>query len=291
MKLIAITSAMRGQAGHGRDNYPRISAVRSLSTEESTRYEDAVRYLHEFYASRELLPVVTAAEADLHETVQKILTNNPKHELSPRQRATLTRDVNRALFHYLASVRLYLDHTQTRLSRRYGDTSEPYIAFKRSTGREYDSLVAYRVLYHLRNFIQHCGMPIHGIGVSRRLDPETEEVIHYVRIACSVDSLLTRFSGWGKVRADLQASGELLEPHTLVPAMTSALIRVDKTVFSAEQHHLIGAAASITNLLNEVRAPGTYGTVGDLQLDGESYNLQMLDPPLELLDALGFNVR
>ena len=69
-------------------------------------------------------------------------------------------DLNRRLLNFLTAMRFFLDHTETRLKRRYGKTNKAVQTFKTSTSASYDKVFAYRFLYRLRNVAQHCSIPI-----------------------------------------------------------------------------------------------------------------------------------
>src|SRR5205085_8692409 len=80
--------------------------------------------------------------------------------LTPSSRKAATREVNRAIVNYLTSVRLYLDHVQTRVTRYYGPGSIMLTRWRSIASTVHDSSAAYRIIYNLRNYVQHCGMPI-----------------------------------------------------------------------------------------------------------------------------------
>jgi hypothetical protein len=70
----------------------------------------------------------------------------------------VTADANRHVLDFLFAVRTYLDHSE----RRAKHEADPDVAddFKRLTGKFYDEIFSFRFMYRLRNFAQHCGMPV-----------------------------------------------------------------------------------------------------------------------------------
>lgn len=60
---------------------------------------------------------------------------------------------------FLFSFKTFHDHWETLLKRTFGDHSPEWLNYKNQTNVEYDVCFAYRFIYHLRNYIQHCGMP------------------------------------------------------------------------------------------------------------------------------------
>lgn len=78
----------------------------------------------------------------------------------------ITRNANRFLFNYLSSARTYLDHTEKYLKNKYGNDSFHFKEFKKFTNQLYDNFFDYRFIYKLRNYAQHCGLPINTITFS-----------------------------------------------------------------------------------------------------------------------------
>ena len=84
--------------------------------------------------------------------------------LHPRfERSDLDRDhraISRVLGNFLASARSYIDLTKHRVSTTLGDLETVESFFN----NEYDLGLAYRVMEALRNYSQHCGIAVQGIG-------------------------------------------------------------------------------------------------------------------------------
>ena len=68
---------------------------------------------------------------------------------------------------WLAATRLYLENNRDFLARDFGENSSELLGYLETTRKVFDSSPAYRFLYNLRDFSQHCGPPIGGIVVSR----------------------------------------------------------------------------------------------------------------------------
>lgn len=270
---------------------PSLSSVRALTAGETSAFRDAVSRLVEFEAAGDLLPLVEANERAAASVVAGV-QGAPRTRLEdPGTRAAFTLEVNRALFNYLASVRLYLDHTGARLTRRYGDDGAPTRAFKAATAHAFDSTPAYRVLYKLRNYVQHVGMPVRGLAFSASADggpggPGTGAVTHTVAVGCDRQALLDSYDAWGKARADLEAMPATIDIPPLLAAGSAALRTVEARVLAAEVSPLRELAAGLVALLAEV-GPGVRGAVADLRVDGPATEITTLRPPLGVLTLLG----
>ena len=113
-----------------------------------------------------------------------------KHNLD---RAIL--DLNRKILNYLCSIRTFLDHNETDVKRSYGDAEIEY--FKKICADHYDNSFAYRFLYKLRNYAQHCGMPVGNLFIDSEKDVSSSTGKKVtISLVFDRDKLLSRFDGW-----------------------------------------------------------------------------------------------
>lgn len=104
----------------------------------------------------------------------------------------LTFKTNSLMLGFLGSVRTFLDHAGTSISRRYGKGSEEFLYFKALTAYQFDNVFSYRFLYKLRNYTQHCGMPPVSFTVNIIPGDELDIVPRFSR-----RGLLESYSEWG----------------------------------------------------------------------------------------------
>ncbi len=266
-----------------------ISPFRVLSDAEFDSYQQAVEYLLEFRQSEEVLPMVAGNLLEYSRLSKRVVASPEPQEWSKDERLRIAREVNRELVNFLGATRLYLDHLQTRISRRYGHESPPLVAFKKATATAFDTEPAYRVLYKMRNFIQHCGMPIRMVAVNSRLEytPDGPSITEVV-IDCDSADLLERYDSWGAAKRDLEALGPKLDLDDLSIRMLAELQKIDRCVREAETPYLLAAGGAIMNLLCEVLSEETTAAVGEVESDGKYHNLRIMEPPMDMLERLGF---
>jgi hypothetical protein len=101
--------------------------------------------------------------------------------------------MNAGIMHLLSSMRLYLDHTLTRLAHE-GGLGDELQAHKDAASREFDDVFAYRFFSKLRNFAQHCGSPITILAATSSLNEDDTFDIQFDR-----DYLLNEFDKWGAI--------------------------------------------------------------------------------------------
>ena len=107
-------------------------------------------------------------------------------------------NINRHIFNYLSSIRMFLDHNEYNLKKRYGSDSPRVKRFKKTCSQIYDNSFSYRFLYKLRDYVQHCGMPLGNLELAAK---ESNFAPNGIQRSLSVqfdrDGLLTKFSNWG----------------------------------------------------------------------------------------------
>jgi hypothetical protein len=129
-------------------------------------------------------------------------------------------NLSRVLLNYLSSIRAYLDHTETALKRRYGANSREATRFKERCGAAFDGVFAYRFTYRLRNFAQHCGIPISHIVV----DSGTKRA--ELQVFTSREHLLTGFDWRPRpLRAEIEA---LPSEVRIEPYLAEAFVSVEQ---------------------------------------------------------------
>jgi hypothetical protein len=104
-------------------------------------------------------------------------------------RMAVLHETNRHLANLLSAARLYLDQTKHDISALLGAAALE--AFNGATHVEYDSLLGYRVMEELRNYVQHRGLPIQSVSFSgQRRDILTKEFfVHSFQPKISVELL------------------------------------------------------------------------------------------------------
>ena len=185
-----------------------LAVVRHLSSNEEEDCRAAIEILSDFERNRDLLDLVAAnleavrEEFDAFElrakTVRKgALVHDPNEH----------RRLQRVVLNFLNAVRLYLDHRQTHLTRRFGKDSPELRAFNDCRRSQHQRIPEYAFVYELRNYVTHCGMPLQVIrGDQQLVEIDGREVLHAnVMIGCNRDELLANFRDWNYSRDFIQS--------------------------------------------------------------------------------------
>ncbi|MEL7833031.1 hypothetical protein [Fodinibius sp. Rm-B-1B1-1] len=261
---------------------------KSISREEFQKFKKLNGLLRDFERTQGILPLVESNASALDNYVSKIEKQNHDLSIKRLEILKLNDEVNRKLLNFLASGRLYLDHTETRLKRSYGDNSKEAERFDSITSEAYDDFFAYRFFYQLRNYVQHCGMGIDFISnysSSKRIPGHIDS--HKINIQFSPKRLLQDFDGWKHVKNDLKKEGDRIDVYGFASEVTRILKEINIRIYLAELSKLQEAGNWIVDLVEDVFESGGQPQIATLDKNGSILNANILVPALDVIQVLG----
>ena len=149
--------------------------------------------------------------------------------------------LNQRMLNFLSSMRTYVDHAEARLKRTHGVNSPQTSLFLKTTASEFDTCFGYRFMYRLRNYTQHCGMPLGLISggstlPTPRSDQQPEHRIDFYFLR---DELLQNFDGWGKiVTPELKAMPERFPLSAYVTDTKECLKRIEAVLAGIDKEDI-----------------------------------------------------
>lgn len=197
---------------------PMLYIGRRMSPDEFRNYTDCTLFLGRHSTAQHLIEITRLNYQEYRTTIHRIAEEYERdYTLNWQRLREMVVEINRQILNFLTSMRTFLDHTQTRLDRTYGTESEQFKRFKAVEGQAFDGHFSYRFVYKLRNYTQHCGMPLGHINAGSKLEtiptgPEKHAIDFYFDKA----NLLTNFDQWGKhVEPELRAMPDQfpISPH------------------------------------------------------------------------------
>lgn len=171
-------------------------------------------------------------------------------------RRKLTEALMSQIMNWLMAFRLYLDHQETDLKRRFGQNSEQVARFKLRAGTAYDEHVGYRFIYKFRNYVQHCGSPLSSLRLAL---PEAKLDNPFARqtalFLLNRDDLLARYREWGAVvKEDLRAMDAEFPLGPLAAAAMEQIREVDRVVLEILLEHALSSVADLRESLDRLPA-------------------------------------
>ena len=191
------------------------------------------------------------------------------------------------LVNWLLSMRLYLDHQEALLKRRFGRGSAELARFEAVTSNAYDSRIGYRFCYRLRNYVQHTGVPVGRIQAS---EPEgLGKGVQKIRFLIERDGLLADRDLWGAtVKADLRAFAEWFEFMPLVHDAMEGLRAVADECIEIQIDEALSVAPLLENAIARIAAIGKDGepTLFRFTMTSDRSSVSSITPHMISADAV-----
>ena len=255
--------------------------LRELPGEEFNAFNIAQSALGGFRRKRQLRELVTLN----HDSYSSLMAELTRQFLADTavtfERANdMVVQINCGLLNYLSAVRTFVDHAETGLKREYGADSQQFTDFKKATSREFDNSFSYRFLSQLRNFTQHCGLPLGELGLNASSTPPKSAVTTgCVEALFLRDYLLGNFDGWKMVKEELAKMPEKFPVAPHLAEVVASVERIDNTLVRIQSADLERSLILLESLAKEVEhLPGTpcvYTSISPTS-DGMNANYQRI---------------
>jgi len=201
-----------------------------ISQEDFEELKRARRYLFEALFMEEKLNLVLENYAEFEQELFKCAVNNLLFEIDDwSSRIDELHTVNRRIINLLTTCRLYIDQVSHNISSIYGSKSEQKKAFEKQTNQEYDSdRPGYRVMGAMRNYVQHCALPLNGLTYGRPLIETDSKQLRKRIIKLSIDTnkLSEDKEFKSSILAELQSLGESVELTPLIRQYLESIGRI-----------------------------------------------------------------
>jgi hypothetical protein len=229
-----------------------IDSIRELSETEYTEYTAADARLKQLEQDQALFTTVLLNYGDFEKTLQKCLREYISYSfvslIEQPPISGMMLDINRRILNLLSAFRTYLDHSQYNLSKRYGAQSERLQRFNIACSAAYDGDFSYRFAYELRNYVQHCGMPLGVIELKAEPDKISKTVTYSLEVYFDRDALLDRFDWKSQLRVEIAglASRFPIRPH--MAELMRSLEQINRVALGDELDEIARAAQIVQRL-------------------------------------------
>jgi hypothetical protein len=232
---------------------------RELTEQEYGHYQSASKVLGKHATGQQLIHIARLNFNDYGAALEKFGQEYAaNYDPSWGRVVNMIIEVNRHVLNFLSAMKTFLDHTETRLKREHGDTSTGVQVFKDASARAFDGHFSYRFIYQLRNYTQHCGMPLGVIRAKSDLPSSLSgPAKHAIDFYFEKASLLANFSKWGKhVQPELEAMPDVfpLTPH--LKQTMACLDDIHHAVMSEAVAEIESQLSLLDPLLNELPSEG-----------------------------------
>jgi len=242
-----------------------FTVVRHLTPDELKRIGDSLRLVKEYKINNQLFEILTQNYSELFNDLKQFLETYKKGLLTQSNLDFVHLNLNRHILNFLTSFRTYLDHVETNLKRNCGPESSEFQAFKQACANQFDSNFSYRFVYKLRNYVQHCGLPLGSFKASliddveniedenftfRINKPEQQEALS---ICFKKSDLIEKFGGWGGlVLPDLEKQPDEIEITEHINSVIKSVQKINEVVRSYDRMRANEAAHYLRTLQLEI---------------------------------------
>lgn len=210
-----------------------ITLQDKITITEYKAIEKALKVINNYKSNKRLIEIVLLNNNEINyffsEAFQNLL-NKSVNWLSIKNddMEEIYLHSNRLLLNYLTSIRTYIDHSSTFLTSNYGKKSKQLEKFQNLLSFNYDNNFCYRFFYKLRNYSQHCGVPIDNLTFKTEFDRATNQIHGQLNALFNPAKLLVNYDSWGTlVKADLHKMTGPFELSELRESMTSIMYNLN----------------------------------------------------------------
>jgi hypothetical protein len=263
-----------------------LKTIRILSESELAQFEKASSNLLRFSENERLYKLTLL---NYQEFLESIIGYSAKYKKEPANVTfefldEISLNINRTLLNYLFSVRAFLDHTEAKLKKIYGANSSNYLNFYKICSEEYDKNFSYRFLYRLRNYSQHCGLPIEQIYLESEEKPVFSGLIKSRLIVKFKKSTLLRYNGWGPLKQEIDKLPDEIEVVSVVSSFWRSLDKVNNVLIEDNKTELFDSAEYIQHLISQIKSDEGSPVIFRIIDYGKTKNILFLNIPLHLLE-------
>lgn len=257
---------MEFRLGTLEDRFPNDSTLIDfqdiLTKREFMAIQKAITDINEYKANKRLIEIVLLNNQEIElffqQTFQSFLNKSVSWiGVKNEDIEYLFLHANRLLLNYLSSIRTYLDHSLTYLSKKFGNNSKQIIKFKALLSFNFDNNFCYRFFYKLRNYSQHCGVPIDNVNFTSKYDRDNKEIYGHLTALFKPEALLSNYDSWGnQVKRDLESMIENFELRELRESMTAIMFNINYNFEKINSSKTKKAAKYIFKKISHLHKPG-----------------------------------
>jgi hypothetical protein len=233
----------------------QILEVRPLENFEYEKFKIGSSKLSEFTKKQELFRLVDTNYREYKTVLNEYFNIHcEKSDIVGSYLEGMIFNLNRLAINFLSSIFPFLDHSRERLSNEKPEKLEN---FDNLTHWYYDNYFSYRFLYKLRNYSQHVGMPITGMGtLSEMVNPNPLEANHVLKTVTLKKDLL-KFKKWGTVKDEISTLPEKIDIDPYIDEMMYCIKKINASLYEKEETiELLNHTAFLDNLVKEAKSKG-----------------------------------
>jgi hypothetical protein len=241
-------------------NGRKIEGIRELGGDEYRQYVHDAATVLGFFSDYEQYVMVRHAYVEYLNLLERQAAALANHvHMSEVMRYQIVHNINRKLRSFFSEFRAFLDYTETKLKRRYGQDSDQVAAFKAARSRRFDDSFAYRFVYKLRNYALHVDLPLNAMSLASgegKFDAGDLGTHNRFSVRVARDTLLNDGFDWGRhVRPGLEDLSPSFELNPIIKEAMYCLEEIHVELVCSKLAEEKRAAESVLTLAGKVPEP------------------------------------
>lgn len=260
--------------------------IESINEENYSNFKNRLQIIEDVDNSFDLFLILKenyAEIVDLHNGHFKDFfdhLNNPLN-LNDNEYTFLKIEVNRIIINYLSSYRMLIDHYDRVINKRFGKLSKEYMRYKELLSDSYDRHFEYRFIYKLRNFCQHCGLPV------TELILEGNKIYRTIELCFNKSYLLDDYDSWSpKLKNDFEGLEEKFPVNEIIEMNFQIMESISEQVRFLYKERYIEALKEIDNLTRPLRRDKEIVIITEFDLSEENYEIRIEKFPFHQIDEV-----
>ena len=161
----------------GEENSLSINTLKKISENELDAIKQDDKIVRDYFHSKNVLDSVCANRDDIIKAmVEAGNAYVTRLDIVEQIMDNALFDIARLIANTCSLFRSFVDHSDRSLAKIFGKESAEYASWKAILSEEYDSNPHYRLMYHMRNYIQHYDMPPLGINFFESKEEVTMDI-------------------------------------------------------------------------------------------------------------------
>jgi len=265
---------------------PNITGVRQLTEDEFNKFREYITILSKLSFDEGLFQIVELNYEEFALRMEHL--SDPSNQIEYFKSNRVLLNTNRLVLNFLSSTRMYLDHMETRLKRKYGNDSKEYIGFKKETSHAYDNNFAYRFLYKLRNYTQHCGLPARSFQMVDQAESNST-----FKLFLSKKELLEQFDSWSlMIKKELETLDHQFDIVPLIESKFLLLKEINRKMNTQIYEGVKYMATELLDLMWETKKIGGVPCLIEMSGPEESPILNVQHLPFDVISKItGIEIR
>lgn len=261
-----------------------LDYIQEIDNDTFESIEKSIRIVDEVHNSMDLFLILRNNYfeiADFQETHAEKFIKNIKDPLNIAKEdyTRLKIEINRIVQNYLSSVRMFIDHCDANLNRRFGKESTEYLDFKKTLSEFYNNTFEYRFIYKLRNFCQHCGLPVSDFSIDNYQDFITLE------LNFNSEYLLNEYDSWkADLKKDLEQINGLFSVNQVMSNHFKKMELISKKIHSLYESIFLSSLKKLDLYTKEYRDEFELIIVTENNSTSESKNITITRFPFDIID-------